>query len=62
MGIICLEAAIMGMFLPETKGRPTLETLEDMIDENTGTKTVVMSEVIANSNVEKDKTGVDTHM
>ena len=62
MGIICLEAAIMGMFLPETKGRPTLETLEDMINENTGTKTVVMSEVIANSNVEKDKTGVDTHM
>jgi hypothetical protein len=62
MGIICLEAAIMGLFLPETKGRPTLETLEDMINENTGTKTVVMSEVIVNSNMEKDKTGVDTHM
>jgi hypothetical protein len=60
MGVICLQAAIVAMFLPETKGRPTLETLEDMINENSGAK-VVMSEVIANSNVEKDN-GVDTHM
>ena len=60
MGIICLEAAIMSMFLPETKGRPTLETLEDMINDKTGAK-VVMSEVIANNNVEKDK-GIDAHL
>ncbi|CAB3999815.1 Hypothetical predicted protein [Paramuricea clavata] len=60
MGVICLQAAIVAMFLPETKGRPTLETLEDMINDNSGAK-VVMSEVIANSNVEKDN-GVDTHM
>jgi hypothetical protein len=61
MGIICLEAAVMAMFLPETKGRPTLETLEDMINDNTGSGTVVMSEVIANSKLEKEK-GADTHM
>jgi hypothetical protein len=60
MGVICLQAAIVAMFLPETKGRPTLETLEDMINDNSDAK-VVMSEVIANSNVEKDN-GVDTHM
>ena len=61
MGAICFESAIMGMFLPETKGRPTLETLEDMMNDNGGSK-VVMSEVIANSKMEEKEGGVDTHM
>ena len=30
MGFICLQAAILGLFLPETKGKPTLETMDDM--------------------------------
>ena len=30
MGAICLQAAILGLFLPETKGEPTLETMDDM--------------------------------
>ena len=30
MGAICLQAAILGIFLPETKGKPTLETMDDM--------------------------------
>ena len=57
MGVICLEAAVMAMFLPETKGKPTLETLEDMInDEAKGTE----NDVIQNFNMEKIST--DTHM
>ncbi|XP_046846067.1 solute carrier family 22 member 16-like [Xenia sp. Carnegie-2017] len=35
MGIICLQAAILVMFLPETKGKPTLETLDDMLQDST---------------------------
>ena len=30
MGAMCLQAAILGSFLPETKGKPTLETMNDM--------------------------------
>ena len=30
MGAMCLQAAILGLFLPETKGKPTLETMNDM--------------------------------
>ena len=30
MGAICLQAAVLGLFLPETKGTPTLETMDDM--------------------------------
>ncbi|XP_028401283.1 organic cation transporter protein-like [Dendronephthya gigantea] len=30
MGIICLQAALLGLFLPETKGTPTKETMNDM--------------------------------
>ena len=30
MGAICLQAAVLGLFLPETKGSPTLETMDDM--------------------------------
>ena len=30
MGAICFQAALLGFFLPETKGTPTLETLDDM--------------------------------
>lgn len=30
MGIICFQAAVLGIFLPETKGKPTLETMDDM--------------------------------
>jgi hypothetical protein len=30
MGAIALQAAILGLFLPETKGVPTLETMDDM--------------------------------
>ena len=30
MGAICLQAAILGLFLPETKGTQTLETMDDM--------------------------------
>lgn len=56
MGIVCLEAAIIAMFLPETNGRPTLETLEDMMNDG---GPVVMSElVIENVNVTKKD---DTH-
>ena len=32
MGLICLQAAILSKFLSETKGKPTLETLDDMIN------------------------------
>ncbi|XP_046846902.1 solute carrier family 22 member 15-like [Xenia sp. Carnegie-2017] len=35
MGIICLQAAITALFLTETKGKPTLETLDDMLQEST---------------------------
>ena len=35
MGIICLQAAILAMFLPETKGKPTSEILDDMLQEST---------------------------
>ena len=31
----CLQAAILAMFLPETKKKSTLETLDDMLHENT---------------------------
>ena len=61
MGVICLESAIMAMFLPETKGRPTLETLEDMMNDNGGSK-MMMSDVIAKSNLEEKERGVDTDM
>lgn len=30
MGVLCLQAAVLGMFLPETKGKPTLETMSDL--------------------------------
>jgi hypothetical protein len=30
MGALCLQAAVLGLFLPETKGTPTLETMDDM--------------------------------
>jgi hypothetical protein len=30
MGAICLQAAVLGLLLPETKGAATLETLDDM--------------------------------
>ena len=33
MGAICLQGAVLGLFLPETKGRPTLETMDDMKEE-----------------------------
>lgn len=33
-GAICIQAAILGLFLPETKGAPTLETMDDMKTES----------------------------
>ena len=30
MGALCLQAAALGLFLPETKGTQTLETMDDM--------------------------------
>ncbi|XP_046846066.1 solute carrier family 22 member 15-like [Xenia sp. Carnegie-2017] len=51
MGMICLQAAITAMFLPETKGKPTLETLDDMVQRasSTAVKFTVTDElVIAN--------------
>ena len=30
MGAICIQAAVLALFLPETKGVPTLETMDDM--------------------------------
>jgi hypothetical protein len=33
-GVICLQAAVLGLFLPETKGAPTLETMDDMKTRN----------------------------
>jgi hypothetical protein len=30
MGALCLQAAVLGLFLPETKGKPTMETMDDM--------------------------------
>ena len=30
MGAICIQAAVLALFLPETKGTPTLETMDDM--------------------------------
>jgi metallophosphoesterase superfamily enzyme len=30
MGAIALQAAVLGIFLPETKGTATLETMDDM--------------------------------
>lgn len=29
-GVICLQAAIFGSFLPETKGKATMETMGDL--------------------------------
>ena len=34
MGAFCLQGAVLGLFLPETKGTPTLETMDDMKKEN----------------------------
>ncbi|XP_028398773.1 solute carrier family 22 member 5-like [Dendronephthya gigantea] len=60
MGIICLEAAIVATFLPETNGRPTIETLQEMVNyEEEKRRSVVMSEVIANSKAEINE---NTHM
>ena len=36
MGVICLQAAILGLILPETKGLATLETMEDMNKDQRG--------------------------
>ena len=30
MGAIALQAAVLGLFLPETKGAATMETMDDM--------------------------------
>ena len=30
MGALCLQAASFACFLPETKSKPTLETMDDM--------------------------------
>ena len=30
MGALCLQAAVFGCFLPETKSKPTLETMNDI--------------------------------
>ena len=30
MGAIALQAAVLGLFLPETKGVATMETMDDM--------------------------------
>lgn len=48
MGIICLQAAITAMFLPETKGKPTLETLDDMVQSASSTpvKFIVTDELL----------------
>ena len=41
MGAICLQAAILGLLLPETKGETTLETIDDMSNKDQGVALVV---------------------
>ena len=44
MGAICLQAAILACFLPETKGAATLETMDDMkIKKEQGSALVVVN-------------------
>ncbi|CAB3985711.1 organic cation transporter -like [Paramuricea clavata] len=42
MGAICLQAAVLGLFLPETKGTPTLETMDDMNKDEEGPGVVLL--------------------
>ena len=53
MGAFCLQAAVFGCFLPETKGKPTLETMDDM-NENQGIALLVSSEGKADKNANGD--------
>lgn len=50
MGIVCFQAAVIAMFLPETNGRPTLETLDDMMKGKSGGPVVMSDLVIENAN------------
>ncbi len=34
MGVIALQAAVFGLFLPDTKGTATLGTMDDMKTQN----------------------------
>ena len=57
MGFICLQAAILGLFLPETKGAPTLETMDDMKKKQTeqGTALLVVKSNGETQNENEDK-------
>ena len=50
MGAICIQAAILGLFLPETKGQPTLETMDDMNKDQE-----IALPVTGNEKADKDK-------
>ena len=50
MGALCLQAAIFACFLPETKSKPTLETMDDM-HKNQGVALSVNDEVKAGKKV-----------
>ena len=43
MGALCLQAAVFGCFLPETKSKPTLETIDDT-NKNQGVALLVNDE------------------
>ena len=53
MGAICLQAAILGLFLPETKGAPTLETMNDM---NKDEGIVLLVRGTGNGKIDKNET------
>ena len=53
MGAICLQAAILGLFLPETKGAPTLETMNDM---NKDEGIVLLVRGTGNEKIDKNET------
>ena len=55
MGAICLQAAVLGLFLPETKGSPTMETMDDM---NKNQRVVLF----VNSNVKAEAHENDTEL
>lgn len=70
MGLICVQAAILALFLPETNGQSTLETLDDMMNDQRNINAMTHLEagqVIKNENASENasvcqKDVVDSHV
>ena len=54
MGVVYLQSAILAVFLPETNGQSTLETMDDMINQGKGKnqgETIALSKKTLKENV-----------